>query len=105
MYAIVEDGGKQYRVEKGDTIYIEQRDLPEGAETVVFDRVLMLGNGAKSKVGMPWVEGASVAARLEGGLKGPKLQIVKFKRRKGYRLRKGHRQALLKVTIANIKTR
>lgn len=105
MYAIVEDGGKQYRVEKGDTIYIEKRDLPEGTKTVVFDRVLMLGDGAKSKVGTPWIEGASVTAKLDCAIKGPKLQIVKFKRRKGYHLKKGHRQALLKVAIDKIKSR
>ena len=62
----------------------------------------MLGDGAKSKIGTPWVEGAKVSATLEGEIKGPKLQVVKFKRRKGYHLRKGHRQKLLKVTIDKI---
>ena len=102
MYAIVEDGGKQYRVERGDTIYIETRDLPEDAKTVEFDRVLMLGDGADSKIGTPWIEGAKVTATLEAPTKGPKLKIIKFKRRKGYRLRKGHRQNLLKVTVDDI---
>jgi large subunit ribosomal protein L21 len=99
MYAIVEDGGKQYRVEKGDTIYLEQRELPEGAKTIEFDRVLMLGNGAESKIGTPWVDGAKVSASVAEEVKGPKLRIFKYKRRKGYQLRKGHRQKLLKVTV------
>lgn len=102
MYAIVEDGGKQYRVQQGDTIYIEKRELPEDAKNVEFDRVLMLGNGKDSKVGTPWLEGASVTATLDAAVKGPKLEITKFKRRKGYRLHKGHRQNMLKVTIDRI---
>ncbi len=99
MYAIVEDGGKQYRVEKGDTIYLERRELPEGTKTIEFDRVLMLGNGAESKIGTPWIEGAKVSASVSAEVKGPKIRIFKFKRRKGYELRKGHRQKHLKVTV------
>ncbi len=102
MYAIVEDGGKQYRVQKGDTIFIEDRKLPDDAKTIEFDQVLMLGEGKESKIGTPWVEGAKVLARLEGEVKGPKLEIVKYRRRKGYRLHKGHRQQHLKVTIESI---
>lgn len=102
MYAIVEDGGKQYRVEQGDTIYIEKRELPADAKTVEFDRVMMLGNGKESRIGTPWLEGATVTATLDAAVKGPKVDITKFKRRKGYRLRKGHRQDLLRVTIESI---
>ncbi|MEK6643105.1 MAG: 50S ribosomal protein L21 [Planctomycetota bacterium] len=102
MYAIVEDGGKQYRVEKGDTIYIETRELPDGAKSVEFDHVLMLGNGKDSKVGAPYVNGASVSAKLMSKVRGPKLEIIKFRRRKGYKLHKGHRQNLLKVSIEKI---
>jgi len=104
MYAIVEDGGKQYRVEDGSTIFIEQRDLPPDTQTIEFDRVLMLGDGAGSTIGTPCVEGARVTARIDRAVKGPKLEIIKFKRRKGYRLHKGHRQSLLKVTIDKIIT-
>ncbi len=103
MYAIVEDGGKQYRVEKGDTLYVETRELEAGAKSVSFDRVLMVGNGAESKIGTPLVSGATVTATLDSEEKGPKIDIVKFKRRKGYRLKKGHRQNYLKVTIDEIK--
>ncbi|MFQ5423878.1 MAG: 50S ribosomal protein L21 [Phycisphaerae bacterium] len=102
MYAVVEDGGKQYRVEQGDTIYIEKRDLTDGATTLEFDRVLMLGDGSKSKIGTPWLEGAKVTAKIDGAVKAPKIDIIKFKRRKGYRLHKGHRQNHLKVTIESI---
>jgi large subunit ribosomal protein L21 len=102
MYAIIEDGGKQYRVKAGDTLYVEQRDLPDDATSIEFDRVLMLGEGAGSKIGTPLVEGARITATLERPIKGPKLEIVKFRRRKGYRLHKGHRQNHLKVTIDQI---
>ena len=102
MYAIVEDGGTQYRVEKGQTVYLERRDLPEGTKAIAFDRVLMLGDGAKCRIGTPWVEGAKVTASVHGEIKGAKLEIVKFRRRKGYHLHKGHRQRHLKVTIDQI---
>jgi large subunit ribosomal protein L21 len=102
MYAILEDGGKQYRVEQGDTLYIERRELPEGTKTIEFDQVLMLGDGAKSKIGTPWVKGASVTAVLAAEVKGPKVEIVKYRRRKGYHLHKGHRQKYLKVSITGI---
>ena len=110
MYAVIQDGGKQYRVEAGDTIYVETRVLPEGTEgsrkaasnTISFDRVLMIGDGANSRIGSPFVEGAKVTATLAERLRGPKLEITKFRRRKGYRLHKGHRQNLFKVTIDKI---
>lgn len=102
MYAVVEDGGKQYMVKKGDTIYLEIRDLPDDAKTIDLDRVLMIGAGADSKIGRPLVDGAKVTATLEKRVKGPKLDIVKFRRRKGYHLKKGHRQKHLKVTIDSI---
>jgi large subunit ribosomal protein L21 len=102
MYAIVEDGGKQYRVQQGDTIYVERRDLPEGTKSLEFDRVLMLGDGEASKIGTPWVRGAKVSAALDSKALGPKIDIIKFRRRKGYHLHKGHRQGYLKVTIQSI---
>lgn len=102
MYAIVEDGGKQYRVEHGETLYIERRDLPDSAQKIEFDRVLLVGDGEKSKIGTPLVEGAKVTARLDARIKGPKVHVQTFKRRKGYHLHKGHRQGYLKVTIEKI---
>ena len=103
MYAIVEDGGKQYRVQQGDTIFIEHRELADGAATVELDRVLMLGDGADAKIGTPYLASAKVTARIDNpAALGPKLEIVKFRRRKGYKLHKGHRQKLIKVTIDGI---
>lgn len=102
MYAIVEDGGKQYRVKSGDTICIEKRDVPEGTKTIEFDRVLMIGEGGASRIGTPCVAGAKVVGRLVAPMKGPKEEIVKYRRRKGYHLHKGHRQNYLKVTIEKI---
>lgn len=103
MYAIFEDGGKQYKVSTGDVLLIERRDLDEGQNEIVFDRVLMLGEGADARIGTPWVEGASVTAKVSGELKMPKLRMVKFRRRKGYCLRKGHRQRMLRVEIDAIR--
>lgn len=102
MYAIIEDGGKQYRVEKGDKIFVELREMPESAKTIEFDRVLMVGDGEKSKVGTPHVVGAKVTARLEEEMRGPKVDIIKFRRRGGYRRKQGHRQDYLKVIIDSI---
>ncbi len=102
MYAIVEDGGKQYRLQTGDTVLIEQREATPDADRVDFDRVLMIGDGKNSKIGTPWIEGAKVVGRLDEALKGRKIDIMKFKRRKGYKLRKGHRQRYWKVTIESI---
>lgn len=102
MYAIFEDGGKQYRVEQGATVYLERRDLPDNTDTIEIDQVLMVGNGSASKVGTPHVSGAKVVLRIQGDVKGPKLEIVKFRRRKGYKLHKGHRQKHLKATVEGI---
>lgn len=102
MYAIIADGGKQYKVEQGTTLFVEKRDLAEGATSLEFGQVLMIGDGESAKVGLPYVGGAKVIATLEGPVKGPKETIVKFRRRKGYRLKKGHRQNYLKVTVESI---
>ena len=102
MYAIFEDGGKQYRVQKGDRLFIERRDVPEGSNSIEFDRVLMIGGGKSPRIGTPVVEGAKVVAVFDSEVKGPKIDIMKFKRRKGYKLRKGHRQQHLKVFIDEI---
>lgn len=102
MYAIIEDSGTQFRVEKGQTLDIDLRDLPEGQQRIEFDRVLLVGQGENTRVGTPYVEGARVVASVVGPVKGPKIYIQKFKRRKGYRLRKGHRQKYLRVAIEDI---
>jgi large subunit ribosomal protein L21 len=103
VYAIFEDGGKQYKVSEGDALLIERRDLDEGQTELTFDKVLMVGEGEKAHVGTPWVKGATVTAKVTDELKTPKVVGVKFKRRKGYLKKFGHRQQMLKVAIDKIK--
>lgn len=102
MYAIIEDGSRQYRVGVGDTIEVDRRDLPEGQDTIDFDRVMVVGQGSDIKIGQPFVPSASVRATVEGEVKAPKLDVVKFKRRKGYKVKQGHRQKYLRVTVSEI---
>lgn len=102
MYAIIEDGGRQYKVTTGDMLLVDVRELPEDATELTFDKVLMVGDGADSKVGTPFVAGATVTAKLVERLKMPKVTGVKFARRKGLYKRWGHRQQMLKVAIDKI---
>jgi len=102
MYAVFEDGGKQYRVQQGDTLLVERRDLDEGQTTLTFDRVLLVGGGKKTRIGTPLVEGASVSAAVLEEVKTPKVVGIKFKRRKGYKRKFGHRQRMLRVRIETI---
>jgi large subunit ribosomal protein L21 len=102
VYAIIEDSGQQFKVQKGDVIDVDIRNLEEGQQQLEFDRVLMIGEGADAKVGTPLVEGAKVVGKLEGQVPGEKLHIIKFKRRKTYRRKTGHRQKYLRVTIDEI---
>ncbi|MDK6862528.1 MULTISPECIES: 50S ribosomal protein L21 [Nosocomiicoccus] len=100
MFAIIETGGKQVKVEEGQTIFVEKLDANEG-DTVTFDRVLLVG-GDDVKVGAPIVEGATVTAKVEQQGRGKKIHVVKFKRRKNYLRKQGHRQPFTKVTIEKI---
>ncbi|MCH7702077.1 MAG: 50S ribosomal protein L21 [Planctomycetes bacterium] len=102
MYAIIEDGAHQYKVQEGDRLEVQLRDLTDDQKTIEFDKVLMIGDGAKSNIGHPYVSGAKVAATIQREIKGDKLVIQKIRRRKNYRLRKGHRQRYLQVTIDKI---
>lgn len=102
MYAIFEDGGKQYKVSEGDTLLIERRDLDDGQSEITFDKVLMVGEGADARVGTPWVDGATITATVTEELKTPKVVGIKLKRRKGYMKKFGHRQRMLKVAIDKI---
>ena len=103
MYAIFEDGGKQYKVSAGDKLLIERQDLDEGQSELTFDKVLMVGEGEDARVGAPWVEGATVSAKIIEELKLPKVIGIKFRRRKGSRTKWGHRQKALKIEISAIK--
>jgi len=102
MYAIIETGGKQYRVEKNDVLDVERLgDAGEDGGEIIFDRVLLVG-GDEVKIGQPIVEGAKVKAERVGEVRAPKVVVFKKKRRKGYRRKNGHRQNLLRVRIAEI---
>lgn len=101
MYAIIEDGGRQYKVEEGQELEIDFRDLPGGQE-ITFDRVLALRSDDGLKVGQPAIESARVTAEVVGLAQGPKLYIQKFRRRKTYHRRTGHRQLYTRVKISKI---
>ena len=101
MHAIIETGGKQYKVAEGDTLYIEK--LPqEAGETVTFDKVLAVLDGDNATFGTPVVAGAKVDASIVKNGKGKKVLVFKYKPKKGYRKRQGHRQPYTKVTIGKI---
>ena len=101
MYAVVSSGGKQYRVEPGSTVLMERLPSAPGA-SVLFDRVLLIGDGDDVTVGTPVVSGATVSGTILGEELGPKLVIFKFKQKVKYRRRTGHRQHLLRVRIDEI---
>ncbi|MBY4677923.1 50S ribosomal protein L21 [Marinobacterium arenosum] len=101
MYAVIVTGGKQYRVQEGQTLKVEKLSAEAGS-SVEFDRVLLVGNGDDVKVGAPVVEGAKVAAEVVSHGRGKKVQILKFKRRKHHMKRQGHRQWFTEVKITGI---
>jgi large subunit ribosomal protein L21 len=102
VYAIIEEGGKQFKVTSGDTILID-REAPEGDEkSIKFDRVLLVAGEGSPKIGVPMVANATVSADIIGEEKGDKIDIQKYKRRKGYHKKIGHRQRYLRVKITGI---
>ena len=102
MYAIIEAGGRQLKVSSGDVVRVELAATED--KTITFDRVLMVGGGDKSaKIGAPLVGGATVTADVLGNVKAPKVVLQKYKRRKGYSKKQGHRQKLVEVKITGIK--
>ncbi len=101
MYAIVESGGKQYRVAEGEVIDVEKLSVPEG-EKVSLDRVLMVADGGDVRVGTPLVEGARVEATVLDHGKGRKIRIFKYKPKIRYRRRAGHRQLYTRLRIERI---
>ena len=100
MYAIIATGGKQYRVSEGDVIYIEKIDADVDS-TVSFD-VLLVGNEGDVKVGTPVVEGVKVEGKVVGQVRGEKIVVFKYKSKKNYRRKQGHRQPYTKVEITKI---
>lgn len=101
MYAIIESGGKQYRVAEGDVIEVEKLPLGEG-EKVEIDRVLMVSDDQGARIGTPTVKGAKVAATLEGHSRAKK--IIVYKHKKNYHKKQGHRQSLTRLHIDKIGT-
>jgi large subunit ribosomal protein L21 len=101
MYAVVRTGGKQIRVQTGDVVAVELLGAQPG-EQISLAEVLMLGGAGAAKIGTPLVKGAVVRATVQGETKGKKIDIFKYKRRKRYRLRKGHRQKYTQLRIDSI---
>ena len=100
-YAIIETGGKQYRVSVGDTLSVEKLDHEVGTD-ITFDRVLLVGGDGSTRVGTPVVAGATVAATVADQYRGEKLVIFKYKPKKRYRRKTGHRQSLTRLAITAI---
>ena len=101
MYAVIKSGGKQYKVEKGDKLKVEKLDTEAGKNIKISD-ILMLVDGDNVTVGTPLVKGAKVTAKVESHGRGPKIKVVKFRRRKQYRKQMGHRQAYTEISITDI---
>jgi large subunit ribosomal protein L21 len=102
MYAIIADSGRQFRVEPGQILDIDYRDASTTDDTLTFDRVLAVGSDQGLRLGTPTVAGASVTAKVLGVEKGDKIYIQKFRRRKNYDRRTGHRQLYTRVRIDSI---
>jgi len=101
MYAIVDIAGQQFKVEKEQQVFVHRLEGEEG-DSIQFDKVLLLDENGKISVGQPFIEGASVSAKIINHLKGDKVLIFKKKRRKGYQKCNGHRQYLTKIVIEDI---
>ena len=101
MYAVIKTGGKQYRVQQGDVIFVEKLNA-QADEAVTFDEVLLVGEADQSKVGTPVVEGAKVEGKVLGQVKGKKIVVYKYKAKKNERKKQGHRQPYTKVEITAI---
>jgi large subunit ribosomal protein L21 len=102
MYAVLETGSKQYRVQAGDTFDVERLET-EAGQSYTFDRVLLVNNDGQTKIGAPTVPNASIVVDVVEHLRGPKKVAFKMKRRKGYHRTVGHRQELTKIRIKEIK--
>lgn len=101
MYAIIETGGKQYRVEEGKAVRVEKLPAEKGEE-VIFDRVLLYSDGAETKIGRPYLDGCRVKGKVTVQGRGRKIIVFKFKAKKNYRRKKGHRQPFTEVLIKQI---
>ncbi len=101
MYAVIKTGGKQYRVREGDLLRVEKLDAAEGS-SITFDQVLLVADKDNIQVGAPYLEGNKVSATVRSHGRGEKINIIKFRRRKHYRKRMGHRQYFTELHIDTI---
>ena len=104
MYAVIESGGKQHRVEEGEVLQLEKLDAAAG-DKVKFDKILLVGEGVSVKIGKPYVEGSQVEAKVLKQGRGEKIKIIKFNRRKHFKKQQGHRQSFTEVEITGIKVK
>lgn len=102
MYAIIETGGKQYRVEPGQKLQVERLAGQDTDKSIVFDKILAFGNGDDSKIGTPYLSGATVVAERIADGRGDKIRVATYKRRKKERLTHGHRQSYTEVLVKEI---
>lgn len=102
MYAVIETGGKQYRVEQGTLLEHERIPGVEVEDEIVFDRVLLLASDADVRVGTPLLENVTVKGRVRAEERGEKIIVYKYKSKKGYRRKRGHRQTVMKTEITGI---
>ena len=103
MYAIIESCGKQYKVAEGDVVFFEKLDTEEGKK-VSFDKVILVSDEGKVEIGNPYVKGAKVEGKVVAHGKGKKIIVFKYKAKKNYRRKQGHRQPYTKVEITAVKT-
>ena len=101
MYAIIEDGSRQWKVEEGQTLDVDYREISTG-EPVIFDRVLAYHDGTSLRIGQPTLVSAQVTAKVVEVVQGPKLVVQKFRRRKNYRRKTGHRQLHTRIVVEKI---
>lgn len=103
-YVIFEDRGNQIKATEGDVLTLDiNQELPDSAKTVTFDKVLLVGGEGSANIGAPYIDGATVEAEIvERDFKGEKIDVIKFKRRKNYRRKQGHRQRYMTVKVTKL---
>ena len=102
MYAIIEDRGRQYKVQAGQELEIDLLSDQDAGAELTFDKVLLVSSEGDTKVGSPYVKGSKVKAKVTGQFKDKKVDVIRFKRRKGFKLKQGHRQHYTTIKIESI---
>ncbi len=104
MFAIIETGGKQYKVKKGQILEIEKIDEASGSDkTIIFEKILLTSDGENTKIGSPYIQNSKVNGKILEQTKGDKIRVFKMKPKKRYQKTQGHRQSLTKIEITEIK--